>query len=97
MEVAPPSFGPHTGGATREGRRLPESDNVDTNDASPQAASRYKGVLDAAPDAMVITDRLGRIILVNAEAEKLFVIDDAGRASVIGLAVIGTSASRTIC
>ncbi len=45
---------------------------METNDSSPQAASRYKGVLDAAPDAMVITDRLGRIVLVNAEAEKLF-------------------------
>jgi PAS domain S-box-containing protein len=33
---------------------------------------RLKGVIDAAPDAMVITDRLGRIVLVNAEAEKLF-------------------------
>jgi PAS domain S-box-containing protein len=33
---------------------------------------RVKGVLDAAPDAMVITDRLGRIVLVNAEAERLF-------------------------
>jgi PAS domain S-box-containing protein len=35
-------------------------------------ASRFKGVLDAAPDAMVLTDRLGRIVLVNAEAERLF-------------------------
>jgi PAS domain S-box-containing protein len=33
---------------------------------------RLKGVIDAAPDAMVITDRLGRIVHVNAEAEKLF-------------------------
>jgi PAS domain S-box-containing protein len=38
----------------------------------PTVASRFKGVLDAAPDAMVIADRLGRIVLVNSEAEKLF-------------------------
>jgi PAS domain S-box-containing protein len=42
------------------------------NDPAPSLASRFKGVLDAAPDAMVITDRLGRIVLMNAEAEKLF-------------------------
>jgi PAS domain S-box-containing protein len=35
-------------------------------------ASRFKGVLDAAPDAMIITDRLGQIVLVNAVAETLF-------------------------
>jgi PAS domain S-box-containing protein len=35
-------------------------------------ASRFKAVLDAAPDAMVITDRVGRMVLVNVEAEKLF-------------------------
>ena len=35
-------------------------------------ASQLKGVLDAAPDAMVITDHQGRIVLVNAQAEKVF-------------------------
>lgn len=35
-------------------------------------APHLKGVLDAAPDAMVVTDRLGRIVIVNAEAERLF-------------------------
>ncbi|WP_242360277.1 ATP-binding protein [Anaeromyxobacter sp. SG17] len=35
-------------------------------------ASRFKAVLDAAPDAMVITDRVGRMVVVNAEAERLF-------------------------
>jgi PAS domain S-box-containing protein len=35
-------------------------------------ADRYRGLLDAAPDAMVISDSDGRILLVNAETEKTF-------------------------
>ncbi len=49
-----------------------EERHVATNDPADTLASRFKAVLDAAPDAMVITDRIGRIILVNAEAERLF-------------------------
>ena len=41
-------------------------------DPVPSVALRFKPVLDAAPDAMVITDRLGRMVVVNAEAERLF-------------------------
>jgi PAS domain S-box-containing protein len=38
----------------------------------PTVATRFKPVLDAAPDAMVITDRVGRVVVVNAQAEQLF-------------------------
>ena len=37
-----------------------------------QAEARYRGLLEAAPDAMVIADAQGHIILVNAETERLF-------------------------
>ena len=42
------------------------------SEAQREADARIAAVVEAAPDAMVIADRDGRIVFVNAEAEQLF-------------------------
>jgi PAS domain S-box-containing protein len=73
----------HAAGRTRTAAPG-DADGLEVQRQSRMLDARFRGLLEAAPDAMVMVNVGGRIVLVNTQAERLF---GADRSDLLGAAV----------